>query len=68
MNDSTTKARLVFLIEIYKNNGISRNTGKCELGGFSLRQSHIMPSVKQILAQIGESTIFSKLDANVGFC
>ena len=22
-------------------NGISRNTGNCELGGFSLRQSHI---------------------------
>ena len=22
-------------------NGISRNTGKCELGGFSFRQSHL---------------------------
>ena len=31
------------------------------------RERHILPSVKQILAQIGESTIFSKLDANVGF-
>ena len=35
-----TKARLVFLIELL--NGISRNTGKCELGGFSLRWSHIV--------------------------
>ena len=35
-----TKARLVFLIEFL--NGISRNTGKCEPGGFSLRRSHIV--------------------------
>ena len=36
---SSTKARLVFFNFL---NGISRNTGKCELGGFSLRQSHIL--------------------------
>ena len=28
------------------------------------REKHIMPTVKQILAQIGGSTIFSKLDGN----
>ena len=31
------------------------------------RERHILPSVEQILAQIGGSTIFSKLDANAGF-
>ena len=31
------------------------------------RERHILPSVEQILAQIGDSTIFSKLDANAGF-
>ena len=34
-----------FLVEFFKMVAISRNTGKCELGGFSprfsLRQSHI---------------------------
>ena len=38
MNRSSTKVRLVFLIEFQ--NSISRNTGKCKLGGFSHRQSH----------------------------
>ena len=31
------------------------------------REKHMLPSVEQILAQIGDSTIFSKLDANAGF-
>jgi len=31
------------------------------------RAKHILPSVEQILAQLGESKIFSKLDANAGF-
>ena len=31
------------------------------------RERHMLPSVEQILAQIGDSTIFSKLDANAGF-
>ena len=31
------------------------------------RERHILPSVEQILAQIGDSTVFSKLDANAGF-
>ena len=30
----------LFLIEFL--NGISQNTGKCELGRFSLRQSHML--------------------------
>ena len=30
------------------------------------RERHILPSVEQILAQIGDSIIFSKLDANAG--
>ena len=39
MNESNTKARLAF-IKFNFQNDISQNTGKCELGGFSLRQSH----------------------------
>ena len=31
-----------FLIEFFKMVAISRNTGKCELDRFSLRQSHII--------------------------
>ena len=31
------------------------------------RERHVLPSVEQILVQIGESTVFSKLDANAGF-
>ena len=31
------------------------------------RAKHILPSVEQILAQLGESKVFMKLDANAGF-
>ena len=31
------------------------------------RERHILPSVEQTLAQIGEAKVFSKLDANSGF-
>ena len=31
------------------------------------RERHILPSVEQILAQLGGATVFSKLDANSGF-
>lgn len=31
------------------------------------RAKHILPSVEQILAQLGESKVFTKLDANAGF-
>ena len=31
------------------------------------REKHILPSVEQILAQLGNSTVFTKLDANAGF-
>ena len=31
------------------------------------RERHILPSVKQILAQLGGAKIFTKLDANFGF-
>ena len=31
------------------------------------RAKHIVPSVEQILAQLGESKVFTKLDANAGF-
>ena len=31
------------------------------------RERHMLPSVEQIHAQIGDSTIFSKLNANAGF-
>lgn len=31
------------------------------------REKHIPPLVKQILAQLGNSTVFTNLDANVGF-
>ena len=30
-----------FFFQLNFKNGISQNTGKCELGGFSLRQSHM---------------------------
>ena len=35
--------------------------------GVITRERHILQSVEQILAQIGESTIFSELDADAGF-
>ena len=31
------------------------------------RENHILPSVEQILAELGSSTVFTKLDANAGF-
>ena len=31
------------------------------------RERHILPSVEQVLAQIGNAKVFSKLDANSGF-
>ena len=31
------------------------------------RERHILPSVEQVLAQIGDAKHFSKLDANSGF-
>ena len=31
------------------------------------REHHILPSVEQVLAQIGNAKVFSKLDANSGF-
>ena len=31
------------------------------------RECHILPSVEQVLAQIGNAKVFSKLDANSGF-
>jgi len=31
------------------------------------RERHILPSVEQVLAQIGSAKVFSKLDANSGF-
>ena len=37
----TPVPRQGWLFSIDFKNGISRNSGKCELGGFSLRQSHI---------------------------
>ena len=39
VNESNTKARLALFNWIFKVVAISQNTGKCELGGFSLRQS-----------------------------
>ena len=31
------------------------------------REKHILPLVEQILAQLGNSTVYTKLDANAGF-
>ena len=31
------------------------------------REKHILPSLEQILAQLGNSTVFTKLDANASF-
>ena len=31
------------------------------------RECHILPSVEQVLAQIGNAKVFSKLDPNSGF-
>jgi len=32
-----------------------------------VRERHIIPSVEQLLAQLGDAQVFSKLDANSGF-
>ena len=49
------------------NNNICICVDLTELNANVCRERHIMPSVQQILAQIGESTIFSKLHTNAGF-
>ena len=40
---------------------------KCSLNLNARREKHILLSVEQILAQLGGTTLFSKLDANSGF-
>ena len=37
------------------------------LNHYVKRERHILPSVDQVLAQIGDAKVFSKLDANSGF-
>ena len=38
-----------------------------KLNESACRAKHILPSVEQILAHLGESKVFTKLDANAGF-
>ena len=42
----------LFLIEFI--NGISRNTGKCKLGGFFLRQSQIVTTYTYYFTQMAK--------------
>ena len=38
-----------------------------KLNRYVKRQRHILPSVEQVLGQVGDAKVFSKLDANSGF-
>lgn len=37
------------------------------LNQYVKRERHILPLVDQVLAQVGDAKVFSKLDANSGF-
>ena len=49
------------------NNNINVCVDLTKINSDVCSERHTLPSVKQIFTQIGESTIFSKLNTNVGF-
>ena len=48
-------------------NGVRICVDLTRLNKYVKRERHILPSVDQVLAQIGNAKVFSKLDANSGF-
>ena len=48
-------------------NGVRICVDLTRLNRYVKRERHILPSVDQVLAQIGDAKVFSKLDANSGF-
>ena len=56
------------MVVVPKSNGDVRVCGDfTKLNPSIQRERHILPSVEHLLANIGNATVFSKLDANSGF-